>query len=113
MLRVFYLLVLLAACSQMGRDGVGAFVQEAELEEAEDAYTDEIMVEEDGEATMETMESAESADAEEADSDNPWVAMFGPTLYKWADGREEIHQMSTVDLLQGTQVVALYYSASW
>ena len=51
---------------------------------------------------------------EEEDTNNPFVAMLGDTLYKWNNlERSEIVLESTVDLLAKKKVVGIYYSASW
>lgn len=51
---------------------------------------------------------------EEENTNNPFVAMLGDTLYKWNNlERSEIVLESTVDLLAKKKVVGIYYSASW
>jgi len=51
---------------------------------------------------------------EEENTNNPFVAMLGDTLYKWNNlERSEIVLESTVDLLAKKKVIGIYYSASW
>jgi hypothetical protein len=44
---------------------------------------------------------------------NPFVDLFGTTLYKWSDKGDEIIEHNTTALLKGKSAVAIYYSASW
>jgi hypothetical protein len=47
-----------------------------------------------------------------AATSNPFVELFGDTLYKWSAERE-IGEYNTSVLLKNMDVVAVYYSASW
>ena len=44
---------------------------------------------------------------------NPFVDMFGSTLYKWSDAGQDIEQLDTIKLLKNKNVVGIYFSASW
>jgi len=56
---------------------------------------------------------ASATESASVGSSNPFVQLFGESLYKWADSREEIHQISTEELLKNKDVIAIYFSASW
>jgi hypothetical protein len=43
---------------------------------------------------------------------NPFVELFGDTLYKWSAERE-ISEYNTSVLLKNKDAVAVYFSASW
>jgi hypothetical protein len=45
--------------------------------------------------------------------DNPFVDLFGATLYKWSPQGDEIMELNTTSLLKGKSAIAVYYSASW
>lgn len=45
--------------------------------------------------------------------DSPFVSLVGNVLYRWSESGQEIHQLSTNDLLKDKDVVAIYFSASW
>lgn len=44
---------------------------------------------------------------------NVFEDMFGSTLYKWSDNRDEIVEYNTTQLLKDRKTIAVYYSASW
>eukprot|EP01038_Epipyxis_sp_PR26KG_P014371 gene14371-19274_t len=44
---------------------------------------------------------------------NPFVDMFGDSLYQWSDDKNEIHIRNTSDILSKTNIVGIYFSASW
>jgi hypothetical protein len=44
---------------------------------------------------------------------NPFVDIFGTTLYKWSTKGDEIMEQNTTTLLKGKSAVAIYFSASW
>lgn len=48
---------------------------------------------------------------------NPWVDMFGDTLYRWEmlpkTNEQEIVAEKTSDLLAGKKTIGIYFSASW
>lgn len=47
------------------------------------------------------------------DDVNPFVNLFGDTLYKWSADRNEIVEQNTTQLLKNKNTVAVYFSASW
>lgn len=47
------------------------------------------------------------------DDVNPFVSLFGDTLYKWSADRNEIVEQNTTQLLKNKNTVAVYFSASW
>ena len=49
----------------------------------------------------------------EQTADNPFVELFGTTLYQWSPNRSDINEVNTTTALNGKNTVAVYYSASW
>jgi thiol-disulfide isomerase/thioredoxin len=43
---------------------------------------------------------------------NPFIELFGPTLYSWKNEKEAI-ELPTHELLKDKKVIGIYFSASW
>lgn len=79
----------------------------------DDSSIDSYTIDDSGSSNSSSINTSQTV-GEEENTNNPFVAMLGDTLYKWNNlERSEIVLESTVDLLAKKKVIGIYYSASW